>query len=305
MRSWMLCFAGVVALFLLQLFPYTGIFLMFTGAAFWSAILINVGFILLIVDVVRRRIPRWAIIFPALWFGGYLVAATVSHMKLDGFNRRIAQQNADNRVLWDKHDQDVAFPPSMAMGAGDVMTAENLVTTYDIDKAYALADPLSRGDTRGWLISLAPSSCPEDWLKQMKPQASTTSLPPLGLGRNWCETRSREDPSRPVVQIRPERITTAQGLLEIRSQKAEIVTPDGKRYEIISATARPLRWFPLPVIGCMLIDEPSSWKCFARFSYVAPKWKSMFAPDRQQPLDVVAQALGLSKRKPITARSGY
>lgn len=58
--SYLLAIAGVL---LLQLFPYTGIFLMFFLGMLWAAILFNVMLVHLTVDVLRRAVsPAWLVL---------------------------------------------------------------------------------------------------------------------------------------------------------------------------------------------------------------------------------------------------
>ena len=62
------CFLFTAAVFLLQLFPLTGMLLMILAAPFWSVITINLGFILVIADVVAGTLPRWALALPVIYF---------------------------------------------------------------------------------------------------------------------------------------------------------------------------------------------------------------------------------------------
>jgi hypothetical protein len=62
-----LAYFGAIGLVIaLQLFPLTGIFLMFFGAALWSAVLFNVWMVHLGVAAFRRRIARAWIAVPVV-----------------------------------------------------------------------------------------------------------------------------------------------------------------------------------------------------------------------------------------------
>ena len=91
---WWFVATGVV--YLLRLFTYTGIFLMFALAMFWSVILVNVGFIALALEAVSRRGYLLWLVAPAFYFGGYLGAATMSHAEFARLDAelRAANENA-------------------------------------------------------------------------------------------------------------------------------------------------------------------------------------------------------------------
>jgi hypothetical protein len=60
------CFLFTAAVFLLQVFPLTGMLLMILAVPFWSVITINLGFILVIADVVAGTLPRGALALPVI-----------------------------------------------------------------------------------------------------------------------------------------------------------------------------------------------------------------------------------------------
>ena len=78
-KTWAGCFLLTVIIFALQLFPVTGIYMMFLAAPFWTMILINLGFGLMARDAWRDPAQRWLMILPLIWFGGYFVVTSVSH----------------------------------------------------------------------------------------------------------------------------------------------------------------------------------------------------------------------------------
>ena len=87
-------FAATGAVYLLQLFPYTGIFLMFALAPFWSVILVNVGFVSLALEALARPRHILWLIAPALYFGGYAGAAYLSHAEFDRIDAELHEHNA-------------------------------------------------------------------------------------------------------------------------------------------------------------------------------------------------------------------
>ncbi|MGE0776197.1 MAG: hypothetical protein AB7G25_17715, partial [Sphingomonadaceae bacterium] len=74
------------------------------------------------------------------------------------------------------------------------------------------------------------------------------------------------------------------------SQEIVIISPENRTTVLQSGYARPLSWFPQPVIGCALISGKPAWECDAFFVREKLSGNTPNGPD-----DVVAKALGLTK----------
>ena len=59
---WLFGWTGLV--FVLQLIPFTGIFLMFLLAPFWSVVTLNLGFVALAYEAATGRVPRVWLLAP-------------------------------------------------------------------------------------------------------------------------------------------------------------------------------------------------------------------------------------------------
>lgn len=64
-------FVVTAAVFLLQVIPVTGVFLMFALAMFWSIVLINAGMIGMAAEAALGRVSRWWLLLPLAFYGGY------------------------------------------------------------------------------------------------------------------------------------------------------------------------------------------------------------------------------------------
>lgn len=63
------CYAVVIAaIFLLQYFPYTGIFLMMVGASRWIGVVVHIFILHIAFEALTRRLPRWMLIVPGLFY---------------------------------------------------------------------------------------------------------------------------------------------------------------------------------------------------------------------------------------------
>ena len=84
----LLAFVGTGVVFLLQLIPDVGIFLMFAMAPLWSVVLINTGFIGIAIEVLLGRVSRLWIILPLGFYAGYWLAATQDHSALQALSEQ-------------------------------------------------------------------------------------------------------------------------------------------------------------------------------------------------------------------------
>jgi hypothetical protein len=101
----LLFFAATGAVFLLQLFPYTGVFLMFLLAPFWSVVLVNLGFIGIALEAASGQVTRLWLILPTAWFGAYTWFAVADHGALERLQHDIAAANDSVRVTFNPSQQ--------------------------------------------------------------------------------------------------------------------------------------------------------------------------------------------------------
>ena len=53
----------------------------------------------------------------------------------------------------------------------------------------------------------------------------------------------------------------------VAADRIVLTNPDGDQVTIDNGWYSPLSWFPMPIIGCGLNDEPPAWKCVAHFNH--------------------------------------
>jgi hypothetical protein len=281
----------ILILFGLQIFPPTGFFLIFLGAPFWSVILINLGFALMGLNAWRDARKSWLMLFPALWFGGYLAATMISHWQADRYVTEIAATNAGRRIAFDQARQDVVIARDRHDETnGSELRALTLVNAFGLDRAYQVSSD-GLGGYRS--VSLLTATCPSRFARTDDGTTTDYGRPIDRQGQRvrstqgLCIVHGSQAPQRPIVRIRPQPQVLAYGGGSI-SQDILIDTPDGATVTLRSGWARALTWLPLPMIGCDLKG------CGAEFLR-----ESLYdaRSDRtpQTAEKVVAQALGLRK----------
>lgn len=121
------------AIFLLQLFPYTGIFLMMVAAPLWSIATINLGFLSLAVEALLGRISMIWLAVPLAWFAGYAGAAHISQQRATELDAKLRAANAGERLKFEAAKQALVFD-----GRSDDLSGapSSIVQNYRIPVAY-------------------------------------------------------------------------------------------------------------------------------------------------------------------------
>ncbi|MFA6113846.1 MAG: hypothetical protein WC729_07630 [Sphingomonas sp.] len=299
-RSWQGCFVLTGIVFVLQLFPYTGIFLMMLAAPYWSVLLINLAFALMIRDSWTGAQPRWLMLFPALWFGGYFCVAAVSHWQAHNFNATIVAANAHKHISFDQKKYDILIEPDHRDSSnGSSLTPDVMVKWFGVTRAYQVIGP-SPGDIQGY--ELTATQCPGTMGAGAAGGGTWQRLIDGGYGtgrkmtfaRNLCLFISPSKPQRPTIRIRPQPQVESKGLTTRASQDIVVATPDGRAIVLRSGWADPLSWIPQPVMGCWLNSGQPAWQCDASFLH-----EKLYDRKRDRTPngadDVVGRALGLVK----------
>jgi hypothetical protein len=243
----LLALIACVGLFLLQVFPHTGIVLVIFGAAFVNALLVHVFLIVLLVEAAVRRVPRVLIVIPCAAYGAYYVAYGYQEIAIANKTAELQSVNP-HRVL--------AFDPdahSLVVGNG-----EAFVKQYAVPAAYETsAHPgvyLSRRLIRRDQCNI---------LKDRQSPNSTFSV----HGVQVCVLLFPESPPHPIVSV------VESGDREVWKHKwgiSDQVTDllvDGKRvasYRTASVWRLPI--LPIGTIGCWPVDFGLEWRCHADFS---------------------------------------
>jgi hypothetical protein len=278
LSGWLFLITG--AIFLLQLFPFTGIFLMMLGAPYWSVVTLNLAFILIFVDVKAGHLPKVILILPVLYFGGYLAAAILSHILLSDLQSDVESINAAVRVPFDPQQNVISFKNDESSNF-----ASSFLQTADLSVVYSQNSNYPPFKNRA--CRLMSSGIGNDfeairhgfYVVPIYSKKSGIHMPSgLFLGtilKGRVIVCYPEDPEQPIftVDIEQKKFegrtllphSFKQWLLTTNEQMANITTPDGNIYRLRGGTAAPLKWIPMPIMGCALNDSPSSWDCDAVF----------------------------------------
>ncbi|WP_426167718.1 hypothetical protein [Sandarakinorhabdus sp. DWP1-3-1] len=268
-----LFFAATGLLFLLQALPWTGIFLMFVGAPFWSVALVNAGFVGTGVEAILGRVSRGYLLLPVAWFGGYAVFAARDQATIVALRADVAANNAPVKVPFDPQGQALVGIKGSAE-AHDVADGWH-VQNYGLPVVYGYD---SKRGARAWRSNrlVANHACRAlnsgpgmihagiftTWFHD---ESGGGGYADRKLERRFCMVQQPEQPRLPAVTVQVEQTKTTKAGMPLRLTTTTVTTPDGRRHVLRGGSASPLARFPMPIIGCFLNSGGPSWDCDAGF----------------------------------------
>lgn len=299
---WFLIAAALVVL--LQRIPFTGIFLMFALAMFWSVFLINAGMIGIAWEVFTGKVGKAWLILPALYFGGYYLAYGWERLELGRVKAELAAQNVGKQLRFDPDRQDLVFEKGkgeMHPGLAPLLETHALGRFFEKGKVHFIGTPDACKVARG---ALAQSSGIHalGLSRPRKPKAQQTPNP----GANLCAIMAPGIPERPVVRIINDQSKERRGPLPVTVMTFTLRDEaGGQEVSVRSIRAASLAPFPMPIIGYALNSGAPAWEGFAGFARRRPQTLPAFGPQDPPPseVDILARALALEPLSDPQARA--
>lgn len=290
-------FALTGVIFLLQAFPYTGIFLMLVLAMFWSVVTLNAAFLAVVLDVYLGRLGRFWLILPLLWFGGYLIAAAASHLEAARLGQRIADNNAGKRLSFSPVRESLVIEVRDYSSSG---IAEELVRSYALPVAFEKDLNGKNASFRSRRIG-GPDVCQRLRADPLLREAGVFSVGfyedgevgRRSLVKGLCAYYAPETPTLPAVTVAIDKEQKPQSLAAYVLRQIVITPPEGQTLNLLAGYAAPLQWFPALAMGCGLNDASPSWDCDA--SFMRETRRAVGADGKFGVVPVIVDALELSK----------
>lgn len=285
-------FGLTAVIFVLQLIPWTGIFLMMVAAPMWSIVTINIGFISLAIEALSGRTRLTWMSLPILWFGGYAAVAAYSQSEAAALAQRFDEQNAKVHVAFSPERQAIVF----AEDASALASASNhLVTAYGRDVAYTAKPALKTANhlaSRLGGTTLCAEIRKNDSYRDAGIFAGVVRINKK-FAKDVCVYQAPEDPKLPAIKISSVTHKVGRLVLPYTYHAIRIEDDQGRVETLLSGHAAPLSWLPMPVMGCFLNSGAPSWDCSAGF-WRLRKSIGGGAASNGSATDLVADALGLT-----------
>lgn len=297
-------FLATAIVFVLQLIPIIGIFLMFMLAMFWSVLLINAGMLGTAWEALSGRVSRWWLVLPVAFYGGYVAFAVADNQALRQLGTTYDAANAKVAVPFDPARQVLVFD-----GDGDGGGGSWFVQNYRLPVVFSRNPNYPEGFRSNRMM--ASEICREVRENRALGAAGIYAFgfhdgdatSSREMESRFCNVGMPERPALPLVTVvrRKDRVRYAS--LPVTRVTTTVTTPDGQRFQLLGGVAAPLSWIPMPVMGCGLNSGAAKWECDAGF------WRNSFTPivagNTRYSRDslTLARALGL-RRVEITERKG-
>lgn len=301
-------FVATAVLFLFQAFPYTGIFLMFALAAYWSVALVNLGMIGTAVEALSGRVSRFWLLLPVGFYGAYGWFAYADHQTLQGLT-----------ASWDAHNAAVAMPFDPARQAlsfdkdadgGSDSGAAWLTQNHGLPVAYTVNRDLPEGYLS---VRMAERALCEK--VRQAPALRGAFVHTFGFHdgdqigqrnfeKRFCKLSMPERPALPLLKVVRKQEMVTEGHLPVYRLTTTLTNERGETLHLLGGTADPLKWFPMPYMGCFLNSGAPSWDCSAGF--MRNNFTPVITGDTQYQRDnaVLARALGLRPVAPAERKAG-
>jgi len=305
-------FGLTAIIFLLQWFPFTGIFLMLVMAPLWSVVTVNLGFLSLGLEAALGRISRLWLLAPVAWFGGYAILAEQSEQAVTALDAEVRAANAAVKVAFDPAQQALVF-----VNGGSEGNAQRLLLPYRVPVAYT-----RMGDARR---KPRPNAVPErddaytayrigaatvctriasdKRFGAARVYGSTVSSQATGdrdrdrsAPRDACAYHLPEAPVLPAITVDIKTKSEPSWLLALRRSTITVTEPNGRTSTVTSGHAAPLMRWPMPVMGCALNSGKPAWECSAGFFRQKPRGIGGEGSYGAADVAVIAGALGLAQR---------
>jgi hypothetical protein len=305
---WVCCFAGTLAAVLATAIPGLGVLFVMLGAPLLPILLLNAAFVAMALDGLSARV--WLLLVPPLlWFGGYTLAAAISHAQVASLRDAAATANASTPVSWNRATQPIQIDKIGTSGenfASDI-APEMLVKDYGLDEVYATyrpEDAYQGGSTATTQrVALDRHPCPERGTTvsnsfQYHPirRGGYPSKNPMQWAEGVCLV-FQNDASRPAASLKVALAPAHNfsGLVDGIAQDITISGPDQPVRTFRALQVASLPWWPMPIIGCHYkggFGDQFDNDCHAEFRFTS--WRGQ---DENTPAAVVARALRLTAVK--------
>lgn len=298
-KSFPVSLLGLVAtavVFLLQVVPIIGFFLMVVAAPFWSVLLINGSMIGVAIEVAVGRVARFWLLLPILFYGGYWLAATSDHLALWQLRSQYDAANAKVAVDFEPTRHALVFQNSDA-GAW-------LTQNYALPVAYSINSNFPEGYRSNRMVDFSVCTTIRKYPNLIKAAVvglgffdGNIMLGNRRMEERFCDLSMPERPTLPIVLVAGRGKETFVRGMPVTLGNRTITMPDGQIFQLLGGMASPLTWIPMPIMGCGLDSLWASWDCSVRFQ------RNRFVPIVSgsgrfgRDSVVLAKALGL---KPVT-----
>jgi|SRR5580692_1410600 hypothetical protein len=254
-------------------------------------------------DALRGTLPRWSVAVPVLVYTAYFVFFGMARIEYAQLSSQVNQANAGQSVPFDPTKQDlfVDYSRGPTEHGGDI--AYQMLANFKLPSMYQF-DYRNQNETR--LSKLIETHRCEFYRSHFS-RPEDVNVAWFQTHRvfimNACIGTLEQASLKPRVVLTPMADETIEKpLLKAILHPMTIEAPNGTKARVAAGTASLLQPIPMPIIGCVLIDNPSSWKCFAQLMRTTLPLGYDAASGEDGRVMLAGKALGLAPRQAINVK---
>lgn len=236
----------------LQVIPWTGIFLMVLGAPIWTGFILHLIALALVLDAVRKRVPKTLLLIPLLLYGAYYLMFLNEEQSIKNIETAFQQTNPSEIIAYNpaehslvaeasliqKYKLPVIYSPNSNFPGGYL---SNRLATKELCKAAK--------DESNFTYASTPV-----WYRSGKNIYDRKYLP------NVCDFRMPDRPDKTILKVLRSDVDAVDNHLLKTTYSFSL----GQDFlgEYVSAYYKKMPIFPNFFIGCGLISSTPAWKCY-------------------------------------------
>jgi len=238
-------FALAAVAFLVQSFPIIGLIGLILAMPLWSTLLVNLGMILLVMEVRIDRLARGWLVLPIVFYGGYAVFTAIGHLEGARLRSEIAAAAEQVRTL-----------PFDAVGrplvAANRELAHHLISSIDLPEVYWTADRFGEQRRLALRIGDAAACAIARAERTTGTVAVEYELFPRGgqATAAACLYSVPREPDGPTATIEKTSRKIRQALVTADLETTRVTDARGSVATLTAGSLSVPSWFPLFIAAC-------------------------------------------------------
>lgn len=297
-------FAATAVLFVLQAFPFTGVFLMVLAAPLWSIVLVNAGVVGVGVEAALGKVNRAWLLLPLAWFGGYSYFAAQSRQEAERVRQEMLIDNAKGALAFNARTDELVVREARSDMPFDPSSTIGFIEHYDIPIVFEKT--VNDNGFGHQIVQFSAGAECEQMRERLNGRynADFSVFPFRENGKpvtGACILSYPRDPGPRAFRTTWAEQSWSRKLADFKVTTFTITAPTGEKVTRSFGQAAVLGLLPMPVIGCALNSAAPSWPCFAAFGRSTvglPADEAQYILARQ----LVASTLGLQPSRGAATR---
>lgn len=235
----------------LQIFPWTGIFLMFFGAPIWTGYILHLIAVAMVIDVVYKKLSKAVLFIPLVCYGAYYSMFLSETFFIKDIESNLQRENPSEIIAYNPEEHSLIANPHM-------------IKEYKLPVVYSV----NRNSPEGYLSNRLATKELCKAAKGVHDSAHTFGVSWYRFGENFyskafpnvCDFRMPDRPDKKLLRVSPKESDEDGG--HLKKTTYSFFLEQEFLGEYVGASYEKMPLFPKFFIGCGLISSTPAWKCY-------------------------------------------